>query len=317
MTATAPRIVAAIDVGTNSVKIIVVDASADCERLLYENTLITRLGEGMQAYGMRLKEAAIRRTLDALEELVQQARAYGAEQIAAVGTAALREAQNRAEFLQRAQERLGLTIEIISGQEEARLSYLAVRRDPMWRESPHLTVVDIGGGSTEVIVGASDGKNIAFRVSLDMGAVRLTERFLRSDPPTLAQLDGASRAIREALEHLPVTVRHRPCTLVGVGGTIANLAAIDKGGVQSAEELHHHVIPVTRLEQILRRLATLSIEERKTVPGLEPARADIIVAGALILSLLLSHLEAEQIAVSIRGLRWGLLYDRFCNKASP
>jgi len=246
MTATAPRIAAAIDVGTNSVKIIVVDASADCERLLYENTLITRLGEGMQAYGMRLKEAAIRRTLDALEELVQQARAYGAEQIAAVGTAALREAQNRTEFLQRAQERLGLTIEIISGQEEARLSYLAVRRDPVWRESPHLTVVDIGGGSTEVIVGASEGKNIAFRVSLDMGAVRLTERFLRSDPPTLAQLDGASRAIREALEHLPVTVRHRPCTLVGVGGTIANLAAIDKGGVQSAQELHHHVIPVTR-----------------------------------------------------------------------
>ncbi|CCW36700.1 Ppx/GppA phosphatase [Chthonomonas calidirosea] len=316
MTATAPRIVAAIDVGTNSVKIIVVDATAGCERLLYENTLICRLGEGMQAYGMRLKEAAIRRTLEALEELVQQARAHGAQQIAAVGTAALREAQNRDEFLQRAQERLGIPIEVISGTEEARLSYLAVRRDPMWRESPRLMVVDIGGGSTEVIVGDSAGKDIAFRVSLEVGAVRLTERFLRSDPPTLAQLDGASQAVRAALEHLPATLRQRPCTLVGVGGTIANLAAIDKGGVQSATELHHHVIPVARLDQILRRLATLSIEERKTIPGLEPARADIIVAGALILSLLLSHLEAEQIAVSIRGLRWGLLYDRFCHETS-
>lgn len=313
MSSQKPKVAASIDVGTNSVKAIVVDVESGCDRLLFERTLLTRLGEGMQASGMRLGELPMLRTLRALAELIEEVKAHGAEEIVAVGTAALREAENQEAFLLKVRQELGLSIQVISGHEEARLSYLAVRRDPAWREIPQLVVVDIGGGSTEIILGEAEPTSFQ-RTSLPIGAVRLTERFLRSDPPTLAELNGASRTVQQELGRLPPAILHPPFTLVGVGGTVTNLAAIDRGGMQNPKELHRHPIPAARLDQMLRQLAAMPLEDRRKVPGLEPARADIIVAGALILSLVLAHFGAQACATSVRGLRWGVLYDRFCSE---
>ncbi|MCS6775189.1 MAG: hypothetical protein RMJ43_13485 [Chloroherpetonaceae bacterium] len=299
---------ASIDVGTNTVKLLVVQQVADRLEPLYERAGTVRLGEGMQASGMRLREAAMRRTLDLLDEFVAQARAQGADPIVAVGTAALREAVNREDFLQRARERCGLEITVISGEEEARLSYLAVRRDTLWRDCPRLVVIDIGGGSTEVIHGEIGTDRIASRVSVGLGAVKLTESVLRSDPPTVRELTAAQQQASGALQSLEAATG--PACVVGVGGTVTTLGAMDLGGVATPEVLHGHTLSLARLENLIALLASRTIEQRKQIPGLDPARADIILAGAILLAQALAHLHAPTIDVSTRGLRWGVLYDR-------
>jgi exopolyphosphatase/guanosine-5'-triphosphate,3'-diphosphate pyrophosphatase len=311
-----PRVEAAIDVGTNSVKLIVVELQGGEARRLYETAAITRLGEGMQAQSMRLREAAMRRTLDALAVMVTDARAYGAQQIVAVGTAALRDAENRDELLRRAHERCNLNIEVLAGEEEARLSFLAVRLDPHWRDSTGLVVIDIGGGSTEVIYGQRHGDGVQSRVSVNLGAVRITERYLKSDPPTISQLAEANQAIVTALMQVEVSLLDGPYTVVCVGGTAANLAGMDLGLEQSREdrgreEAHGHRLTADRLEQMIQRLSVSTIQQRRELPGLDPNRADIILGGALLLSQALARIGSAEVAVSLRGLRWGLLYDRF------
>jgi exopolyphosphatase/guanosine-5'-triphosphate,3'-diphosphate pyrophosphatase len=258
----------------------------------------------------------MRRTLDALAEFVATAHAEGARAIVAVGTAALRDAENQDEFLRRAQERCGLTIEVIPGEEEARLSYLAVRRDPHWRDYARLLVVDIGGGSTELIRGEPHTARIAARTSVNLGAVKLTETYLRSDPPTVAQLTAANQAAAEGFDAFTLPSDFRAhgdegFRVVGVGGTLTNLGAMDRGGISPAEVLHGHTLTNDALEDQISRLASRTIEERKQIPGLDPRRADIILGGAILLSQALAHIGSESIDVSTRGLRWGVLYDRF------
>lgn len=299
---------ASIDVGTNTVKLLVVEQVADRLEPLYERAGTVRLGEGMQANGMRLREAAMRRTLDLLDEYVAQARAQGAAPILAVGTAALREATNREEFLQRARERCGLEITVISGEEEARLSYLAVRRDALWRDWPQLIVIDIGGGSTEIIHGETGTDRIASRVSVGLGAVKLTESVLRSDPPTVRELTVAQQQASEALRSLEAPPE--PVRVVGVGGTVTTLGAMDLGAAATPEVLHGHTLSQVRLENQIALLGSRTVEQRKQIPGLDPARADIILAGAILLAQALAHLHATAVDVSTRGLRWGVLYDR-------
>ncbi len=319
---------AGVDVGTNSVKMIVADLGEGRADRVFEQTIVTRLGEGMQAQGNRLREAAMRRTLDALAELVDAGRAHQARAFAAVGTAALRDAENRDDFLQRAQERMGLSIDVIPGEEEARLSYLAVRRDPHWRGQAHLRVIDIGGGSTEIIEGTPNGNNIASRISVNYGAVKLTEQFLRSDPPTVQQLEDANLAVLKAFARIDEEAFHSADTgsdkpaatafassqeyaLVGVGGTVTNLGAMDQGGKLGDESLHGHLLTADQLGEHIDRLATRTVAQRLELPGLDPRRADIILGGAILLAQALSRLDAPSLAISTRGLRWGLLYDRF------
>ena len=157
----------------------------------------------MQALGNRLREDAMLRTLAALDQLAQAARAHKVRAVAAVGTAALRDAENRDDFLRRVRERCGFDIEVIPGEEEARLSYLAVRRDPQWRNVTCLRVIDIGGGSTEVIEGLAGTEQVASRISVNYGAVKLTETFLKSDPPTVTQLEQANKAVLDAFARIP------------------------------------------------------------------------------------------------------------------
>ena len=348
---------AGIDVGTNSVKMIVADLAAGRANSIYDRTIITRLGEGMQALGGRLSGSAMNRTLDALDELAQAARRLNVRSLAVVGTAALRDALNTNDFLNRARTRCGLEIEVIAGEEEARLSYMAVRRDPQWRSLARLRVIDIGGGSTEIIEGVPDTDAVAARISVPYGAVRLTEAFLKYDPPTITQLDQANRAVRDAFAHIDSQAARganaalgntasisdntysasdrtggdgaedaaplsgaQPAvvfdplaeyTLVGVGGTVTNLGAINQGGRETAYPLHGHVLTAEQLGDHIDLLAQRTIEQRKTISGLDPRRADIILGGAILLAQALARLNAPALHISTRGLRWGLLYDRF------
>src|SRR5579872_211377 len=179
---------ASIDVGSNTVKLLIVEADGEGGfRPLLETVRTARLGEGMHA--RRLREVAIRRTLEALEEFASLCREYGVVQIAAVGTSALRDAANQEEFIKRAR-RVGVEVAAIPGEEEARLSFTAVRRDAFWRHAERLLVVDIGGGSTEIILG--DRMGMRQHSSLLLGAVRLTEAVLHSDPPTIQQISEAN-----------------------------------------------------------------------------------------------------------------------------
>jgi exopolyphosphatase/guanosine-5'-triphosphate,3'-diphosphate pyrophosphatase len=308
--ASAPsEIYASIDVGTNSVKMIVADLCGDT-RLLWEQSVVTRLGEGMHEQARYLREAPMRRTLDALKEFMENAQQHGAKQVVAVGTAALRDADNREHFRRRAREQAGVEIEVISGEEEARLSYLAVRRDPHWRNQAHLCVIDVGGGSTEIIQGEAHSHRIASRTSVNLGAVKLTEQVLRSDPPTIAQLTRASQIAQEQFAQVRL-LENGESMVVGVGGTLTNLACMHLGGFAEAEVLHGHILTQDTLEDQIEHLAKRTIEERKSLPGLDPRRADIILGGAILLAQALARLGSPSLAVSTRGLRWGVLYDRF------
>lgn len=304
--------VACIDCGTNSVKLIVADIGPTASVRVFETSETTRIGEGMHTYGMRLREAPMRRTLDALDRLAGVAREQGAAEIAAVGTAALRDAVNRDEFLNRLREQSSLELEVISGQEEARLSFLAVRRDPRWLHLGRLFVIDIGGGSTEIIQGAAATDAVIARTSVNIGAVKLTEQYLKSDPPTTEQLSAANHAIEQAFDAVRIEPEADEIPhVVGVGGTFTNLGAMWLARAASPETLHGLTMMVDGLNAQCIQLAGQTLEQRKAVIGLDPARADIILGGILLLLHALARIGVDRVDVSTRGLRWGVLYDRF------
>jgi exopolyphosphatase / guanosine-5'-triphosphate,3'-diphosphate pyrophosphatase len=297
---------AAIDIGSNTAKMLIAQRDASGMFTPIEDTSRpTRLGKDIHA--RRLGEASIRRTLDALAEFKELCRQHGVISVAAVGTSALRDAANRGEFISRAAE-LGIYVEAIPGEEEARLSFTAVRRDDRWRSLQGLLVVDIGGGSTEVIV--STGYSIDHRVSMPLGAVRLTEAALHSDPPTVSQMADANRKAQEALEGL--NLRPANYRAVGVGGTFTNMAGMRlELPNRDPEQVHGSVLTFADVEGQIESLAGKTVEERKSIVGLDPSRADIILGGAIILSQILHKAGINAISVSSRGLRWGLMYDRF------
>ncbi len=260
----------------------------------------------------------MRRTLDGLASLVQAASNYRLRGIACVGTAALRDASNAGEFLRRVKETLGIEIEVITGEEEARLSFVAVRRDPNWRLLDRIRVIDVGGGSTEIIEGQSGSDGISSRYSVNIGSVKLTERFLISDPPTVSQLAAASAALDVAFAR-PVSPTVQEGSLdppvVGVGGTLTTLAAMCIGGVKDPLKIHGYRLTAADIDIQISKLSSLTIAERQEIPGLDPRRADIILAGAMLVSNGLASIGAATLEVSTRGLRWGVLYDRFCTAA--
>ena len=309
---------AAIDIGTNSVKLTVGRYNGDRLEIVTDTTRITRLGKGVDAGG-RLDSAAIDRTLDALHEFIQLAQAGGATRIAVIGTSALRDAANGAEFVDAA--RVALlpahgTIEIIAGEREAALIYTAARRDPDLRRltggALAVAVTDVGGGSTEVVIGA--GEAVQFAGSLQLGAVRLTERAgMVSDPPTDGELIAATAIARELLHAAPASTGGG-VVVVGSGGTAANLAAMqwreeNPETPLTIDTLHGMTLTRAQITDRIARLAALPLAARRNTPGLEPDRADVIVAGAIIQAEALARLGADSLLVSLRGLRYGLLYE--------
>jgi len=298
---------AAIDVGTNSVKLNVGERLDDGEwRTVVDRSEMTRLGEGIHETG-RLGEEAVRRTVDAIAELAEEARRAGAEEIAVVGTAGLRQAVNSDEFLDAVRERAGVLVEVIAGDEEARLSFLAAA-DALHLGTGRLGVFETGGGSSQFTFG-EDGR-VQERFSLDLGAVPVTERFgldRAVDEQTVA-------AAREAIASQLGPLEGRPPldVLVGIGGAITNLAGVqlgldryEPGRVRGLE------LGAAEVDRQIELYRTRDAEERRGIRGLQPKRAEVFLAGACIVRTVLAKLGRDSLTVSDQGLRHGVLLERF------
>jgi exopolyphosphatase / guanosine-5'-triphosphate,3'-diphosphate pyrophosphatase len=299
---------AAIDVGTNTVLLLVAERKASGFQAVAERGSITRLGKGVDAT-RRLAPEAMERTLDAVGRFAAEARALGAVGLVVSATSAARDAENGGEFLAAAKERSGVEVEILSGEEEARLSYLAVSNDfAAEAGSRELVAIDIGGGSTEFIFGT--GSAVRFHKSLDVGSVRLTERCVRSDPPSTEDFVRLNAELAAALPSVPCPAAD--ALVVGVAGTVTTLYAVANAVVPyDAARVHGGWLSRDTLARTRARLASAPLAARKRIPGLQAERADVIVAGAVLLECALDHLGAVGTRVSDRGLRWGLLAARF------
>lgn len=294
---------AAIDVGTNSVKFHVGERAADGTwRTLADRAEVTRLGEGLDERG-RLGEAAIERTAAAVAGMVDEAERHEVEAIAAVGTAGLRKAPNAAELVARA----GVPIEVVSGEEEARLAYLAATT-ALGPVAGTLVVFDTGGGSSQFSFGRPDA--VHERFSVEVGAVRFTERFGLAGVTPLERLEAATARIAAELGRL--AARTRPDAVVGMGGAVTNLAAVLHGlAVYDPEVVQGTVLDRAEIERQIELYRACDRAQRERITGLQPARADVILAGACIVRVVLTTLGADSLTVSDRGLRHGLLAERF------
>lgn len=291
---------AAIDVGTNSVLLLVAERdSAGRWQPVLERAEITRLGKGVDQ-SKRLAPESIETTVKVLEQYAAEARSLGAQRIVTSATSAARDASNGREFLDAAKSRAGLDIEIIAGEEEARLSYASAHAD-FGGKNP-LIVLDIGGGSTEFIYGSADG-NVMFRHSFDVGSVRMTERFK-------GDMTRVREHLRETFSKLPKPPAG--AKLVGVAGTVTTVLSVSRAiEPYDASKVHGATMTTAEVQAISEKLRSLDLEARKKLPGLQPKRADVIPAGATILEESMNAVGAADLIVSDRGLRWGLLADRF------
>jgi exopolyphosphatase / guanosine-5'-triphosphate,3'-diphosphate pyrophosphatase len=298
---------AVVDVGTNSVKFHVGERSADGEwRTVVDRAEVTRLGEGLAGTG-RLDAAAIERTAAAVAGMAAEAEREDAAAVAAVGTAGLRVATNAAAFINAVRERCGLRVEVISGEEEARLAYLAARAG-LGPVHGSAVVFDTGGGSTQFTFG--DGDRVDERFSLNVGAVRLTERYgldgVVSDDALAAALAGVAEELR------PLDARPAPDAVVGMGGAVTNLAAVAHGlETYDPDVVHGTRLDTDEIDRQIERYRTRSPAERRAIVGLQPARAEVILAGACVVRTVLRTLGRDAVTVCDRGLRHGLLVERF------
>jgi exopolyphosphatase / guanosine-5'-triphosphate,3'-diphosphate pyrophosphatase len=297
-----------IDIGTNSVRLLVadVDGAGEAAKLesLDRRIQITRLGQGVDE-SRRLDPEAISRTLDALREFRGALDELGVERARATATSAVRDADNRDEFLGSAADVLGFEPELLPGTEEARLSFLGATAG-LDEPAPYLTL-DIGGGSTEFVVGTHEPEGL---ISVDTGSVRITEQHLRSDPPEPEELSEAVSVVRA---HLADVEREVPAvrdaaTLIGVAGTITTVAAIELGLTEyDRDKIHHFRLDRTAAEDVFRTLATEPVEVRRHNPGLEPGRVDIIVGGTLILVTIMRTFDFNELLVSEADILDGLV----------
>ncbi|MBM4356575.1 MAG: Ppx/GppA family phosphatase [Deltaproteobacteria bacterium] len=299
--------VATIDIGTNSVLLLVAEQDGRHVRALAEHATITRLGEGVDATHV-LAEAAVGRTLACLQQYATEIARWNVTSVAVVGTSAMRDAAGGDEFCERAEQLLGVRPQVISGEREAQLTFdgALVGLEP----EGLLAVFDIGGGSTEIIVGARVGRGrgtLARGVSLDIGAVRLTERHVKNDPPLPTELEAIRRDVRQALRAAP-SMKGRP--LVGVAGTVTTLTAFVHGvAPYDARLVHGAVLSAEALTEASTTLASVPLAARRLLAGIEPKRADVIVAGALIAEEICAAAEADRVIASDRGVRWGLALE--------
>jgi exopolyphosphatase / guanosine-5'-triphosphate,3'-diphosphate pyrophosphatase len=298
---------AVIDVGTNSVKFVIGERAADGSwTAVVEGAEVTRLGEGLDGAG-ELQAEPMARTADAIAGMVEEAHQNGVESIAAVGTAGLRIAANSAAFVDAVRERTGIEIEVISGEEESRLAYLAVT-SALELGDGTLVVFDTGGGSSQFTFGRA--REVHERFSVDVGAVRFTERF-GLDAVVGEDVVAAARAALAAdlskLDGRPV-----PDMLVGMGGAVTNMAAVSHGlATYDPSVVQGTVLDAAEIDRQIELYRTRTADQRREVPGLQPKRAEVILAGACVVRTVLGKLGRESLTVSDRGLRHGLLAERF------
>ena len=301
--------VAAIDCGTNTIKLLVAETGSDGLVDLVREMRMVRLGQGVDSTG-RLAGEALERTFAAIEEYAALIRDHHVDRTRFVATSATRDAANAQDFFAGVRARLGVEPEVVTGTEEAALAFAGAVRH--LREEPALPVLvlDVGGGSTELIRGSDLEAPPSAAYSMQIGSVRLHERHLRSDPPTIAELTACVRDIDRALDQSPVSPE-RAATVVGVAGTVTqlaagvlDLAAYDRDAIDQAE------LAVADVHALVDRLVAMTVEERRALPWMHPGRADVIAAGGLIVTQVLRRAGAERLIVSeadiLDGIAWSI-----------
>ena len=303
-------VVAAVDCGTNSIRLLVTDLAGGAASELVREMRITRLGQGVDRTGS-LDPAAIERTLAVLRAYAAQVEELGATRVRMVATSATRDAGNRDAFTRGVHEILGVHPEVITGDEEARLSFLGATRELVGSpeaEPPYL-VVDIGGGSTEFVLGSTE---VEAARSVDIGCVRMTERHLRSDPPTADEVAGATAdidaGIAQAAEAVPL---RRARTLVGLAGSVTTVAGIALGlPAYDRAAIHGSRLSREQVREVSLRLLRLTHDERAAIPVMHPGRVDVIGAGALVLDRVMEAAGCAEVLVSehdiLDGIAWSL-----------
>src|SRR4051812_21230843 len=295
--------VAAIDCGTNSTRLLVADSDG---RTLERLMRITRLGQGVNATG-ELRDDAIDRTVDVLREYRQVLDRLDVKRVRMTATSAARDARNRDAFFSAAEEVIGVRPELLPGDEEGRLSFAGATAELEPGSGPYL-VVDIGGGSTEFVVGTAGGEPEGV-LSVDIGCVRLTEQFLHSDPPTAEELSMAVSVVRDYMDDV---ARDLPAVkgveqFIGLAGTVTTVAAVEIGlPAYDRDRIHHFVLTRAAVEDVFRTLATERRADRIHNPGLEEARADVIVGGAIVLVGIMRYFDFDQCLVSEADILDGL-----------
>ncbi|MBP9957565.1 MAG: Ppx/GppA family phosphatase [Synergistaceae bacterium] len=308
---------AVIDVGTNSIKMLVAHkcASGDC-KILFDRSLVVRLGEGVVSTGL-LSEEAMQRSAEAFSFFVQEGRKLGVVDFYAVGTQALRIAQNSREFIDRVKKETGVEIRVISGDEEAQLSYRAAISRVGATEGVQL-VFDVGGGSTELIEGRG-GMSLR-KVSIPIGALSLHDAFFAGvDRPDAAQLAVAREYVAEALKVVSEIADDvsADAPLIGIGGTLTTIArVILKTDRTEAPSLQGRLLRLDEVNQTIALFSSMSLAERKRIPGLEEKRAEIILAGACLVAGFLEFMHRDSLVISDRGLRYGV-FEFLSEQSSP
>ncbi len=297
-----------MDLGSNTVRLLVVEAEGARWRPLRQAQRVTRLGEGQGAAG-RLLEAPMRRTVDTVAEFVAAARELGAADIRVVATSAVREAPNRAEFAARVRVATGHDVVVVSGEEEARLTLQGVAAG-LPQLAGSFLLLDIGGGSTEFVL--ARGGRPAAAVSLRLGVVGLAERFMDDGPVDWERFALMRDEIAGRLEReVPASLAGAGApALVGTAGTVTTLAALDLAlPVYDAARVHGHVLTRPGVERLLARLGALAVAQRAELPCLERGRADVIIPGVAICLAAMARLGYDSLVVSDRGLREGILCE--------
>ncbi len=300
---------AAIDIGTNSMRLLLagIENGKIVKRQKYINT--TRIGSSVDK-DRKISEEGIVRNIHALNKFAQQAKEYGAEKTLAMATSAVRDAKNGSEFIKRAYEESGVDIKIISGEEEASLGYKGVVAG--LKNSSSIVVIDIGGGSTELILG--EGSKLKEAKSLNIGAVRMTERHITTNPVSLSECNKLEEAIKEevmgGLGQVSNTINTN-YNLIGIGGTITTLASLHQElEPYDPQKVHNYKLTFKKIIHLKEKLLKLKVEEIKKLKGIHPKRADIILAGITILSVVMENLGLEQITVSEYDNLEGLVYEK-------
>jgi exopolyphosphatase / guanosine-5'-triphosphate,3'-diphosphate pyrophosphatase len=302
--------VAIVDIGSNSIRLLIADKTDDGAITELEHQAnVTRLGQGVDTSN-KLADEAMERTYKVLADYAGRMDAHDCDERIAVLTSAVRDSANGEEFAHTIQERYGITPHVLKGDEEARLTYLCAtsERDPA--DTTPTLVLDIGGGSTEMIVGA--GPEVRFRVSTQAGVVRQTERHLPDDPPTQPQMDALSQDVRHILaDNVPEELRTAVKKGIGVAGTATSLAAIAQHlDPYDPEKVHGYELTTEECDRILGELSTMTLEERRQIRGLHPDRAPTIIAGVLIFKEVVRLFGLTEIEISehdiLRGAALGL-----------
>jgi len=299
---------ATIDIGSNTILLLIgqITPQGGFEKVM-DNGETTRLGKGLQRGGL-LDPLSVRASIAALKRFCSRCQQEEVLEIACVGTNALRMAKDADAFIRQVQEECGISPRIISERKEAMFSYLSVQQDP--RMPRDAVVMDVGGGSTEYIFRHEEGLTDQLQtISLPLGAVRLTEQFLYHDPPSRDEVLKLRKEIEKAIHRIPPTLEGE---LVGIGGTAVTLGAIHLSlDAFDGEKIHALQLPIGELRDRVQILQETDLERRKEIKGLPPERADIILAGAMIILATMERLQKDTIHISSHGLRYGLFYQRF------